>query len=60
MCVQLKLLVYLYVYTIIITRIFVCLQNINNSEKHLKIFKRNLLQTTKTKLCYKQNRRLFY
>ena len=33
-CVQLKLLVYLYVYTIIITRIIVCLQNINDSEKY--------------------------
>ena len=34
MCVQLKLLVYLYVYTVIITLIIVCLQNINDSEKH--------------------------
>ena len=34
MCVQLKLLVYLYVYTVIITRIIVCLQSISDSEKH--------------------------
>ena len=34
MCVQLKLLVYLYVYTVIITRIILCLQNINDSEKN--------------------------
>ena len=34
MCVQLKLLIYLYVYTVITTRIIVCLQNINDSEKH--------------------------
>ena len=34
MCVQLKLLVYLYVYTVIITRIIVRLQNINESEKY--------------------------
>ena len=34
MCVQLKLLVYLYVYTVIITLIIVWLQNINDSEKH--------------------------
>ena len=33
-CLQSKLLVYLYVYTIIITSIIVCLQNINDSEKH--------------------------
>ena len=29
---QLKQLIYLYVYTFIITRILVCLQNINDSE----------------------------
>ena len=34
MCVQLKLLVYLYVYTVIFTRIIVRLQNINESEEH--------------------------
>ena len=34
MCVELKLLVYLYVYTVIITLINVCLQNINDSEKY--------------------------
>ena len=34
MCVQLKLLLYLYVYTIIITHIIVCLQIINDTEKH--------------------------
>ena len=34
MCVQLKLLTYLNVYTVIITHIIVCLQNINESEKH--------------------------
>ena len=34
MCVQLKLLVYLYVYIVINTRRIVCLQNINDSEKH--------------------------
>ena len=33
-CVQLKLLVYLYVYTVLITRIIVRLQNINDTEKH--------------------------
>ena len=37
MCVQLKLLVYLYVYTVIITRIIVHLLNINES-KNIKIF----------------------
>ena len=37
MCVQLKLLVYLYVYTVINTRIIVRLQNINDTEKY-KIF----------------------
>ena len=42
MCVQLKLLVYLYVYTVIITRIIVCLQIINDSKKHKNIYKRNL------------------
>ena len=35
-------------------------KKINDSEKYQNIYKRNLLQTTKTKLCYKQNRRLFY
>ena len=34
MSVQLKLLVYLYVYTILITRLIVRLQNINDTEKH--------------------------
>ena len=34
MCVQPKLLVYLYVYTVIITRIIVSLENINDSEKY--------------------------
>ena len=34
MFIQLKVLMYLYVYTIIITRIIVCSQNINDSEKH--------------------------
>ena len=34
MCVQLKILVYLYVYTVINTRIIVRLQNINDSEKY--------------------------
>ena len=29
-----KILIYLYVYTVIITRIIVCLQNINDSEKY--------------------------
>ena len=42
MCVQLKLLVYLYVYTVIITRVFVRLENINDSEKHKNIYKRNI------------------
>ena len=28
------------------------IQNIDDSEKHLNIYKRNLFQTTKTKLCY--------
>ena len=31
-------------------------KNINDSEKHLKIYKRNLFQTTKKVLCHKQNR----
>ena len=31
---QIKILIYLYVYTITITHINVCLQNINDSEKH--------------------------
>ena len=34
MFIQLKVLMYLYVYTIIITRIIVCLQNTIDSEKH--------------------------
>ena len=34
MCVQLKLLVYLNVYTVIITPTNVCLQDVNDSEKH--------------------------
>ena len=34
MCVQLKLLVYLYVFTTIITQIILRLQNINESETH--------------------------
>ena len=29
-----KILIYLYVYTVIITLINVCLQNINESEEH--------------------------
>ena len=33
-CVQLKILVYLYVYTVVITLIIVCLQNIYDSEKY--------------------------
>ena len=34
MCVQLELHVCLYVFTVIITLINVCLQNIKDSEKH--------------------------
>ena len=45
-CVQSKLLVSLYVYTIITTSRIVCLQNINDSEKHSNTYKRNLFQTT--------------
>ena len=34
MCVQLKILIYLYVYSIIINQRNVPLQNINDSEEH--------------------------
>ena len=43
----------MYVYTIIITRIIVCSQIINYSEKHQNIYKRNIFQRTQKVLCYK-------
>ena len=46
---HLYLLIKMYVYT-----------RLNDSQNNLKIYKRNLLQTIKIEICYKQNYCLSY